>query len=185
MDKRKRIFYISVVIIAFAIVTALIIAGSRDNSNSSDNHQVSMSPKIETSISLPANSPKISPKSQLSSPKPSPMIPIISPIPSILPTPSLQPVKSWHSVITFSGSGTKTTESFIIKGNKWRVNWQTSGEFNFIIYPERTDKKYLNSCSTMANIIGSGSDTSYCYESGEWYFRIIGDSWIISVEDYY
>jgi hypothetical protein len=53
-----------------------------------------------------------------------------------------------------------------------------------MINSERVDKK-LTTCYGMANIIGSGSDTSYCYESGDWYLTVIGDSWSIKVEDYY
>jgi len=94
--------------------------------------------------------------------------------------------KSWHLITTFKGEGIKTTEPFTIQGDRWRVNWKTEGEFNFQIFPNQVGKEYSFDCSILANIIGSGSDTSYCYTKGNWYLTInTGNSWIITIEDYY
>lgn len=96
--------------------------------------------------------------------------------------PELQ--KNWHSVTTFSGNGIKTTSPFSITGDRWRINWDTTGEFNFQIFVGKTDKSFT-SCTIMANIIGNGSDTSYCYESGEFYLTAnTGNDWDISIEEY-
>ena len=37
-------------------------------------------------------------------------------------------MKSWHHVTSFTGTGSKTTDSFYIQADKWKMNW--------IIYPE-------------------------------------------------
>ena len=115
-----------------------------------------------------------------------------TPTTSTSKTPTKQPTspavsqapKSWHTVTTFTGNGIKQTAPFSIQGGEWRMNWQTTGQFNFILNADSTDGS-SESCSG-ANIIGNGSDTSYCYQSGQFYLEVnTGNQWTITVEDYY
>lgn len=92
--------------------------------------------------------------------------------------------KTWHVVTTFSGNGEKQTAPFTIQGSEWRMDWQTTGQFNFALDADAADKG-SEFCSA-ANIIGSGSDTSYCYQSGQFYLEAnTGNQWTVKVEDYY
>ena len=110
------------------------------------------------------------------------------PGPSPTPTPE---TKTWHSVITFSGSEDKTTPPFTIKGDEWRVNWTVNSSSKYprlsvFVYPRGETVSYVShwSCSKAYY-----SDTQYIYEgSGDYYFDVCAanlDSWKLEVEDYY
>ena len=98
-------------------------------------------------------------------------------------------IKEW------SGTGTKTTESFTISGNQWAISWA----FNPIpIY----ENFYANSFSIQVNKVGESfpialvanfanvsagqSDISYIHSSGTFYLDIssLQGSWAIKVFDY-
>jgi len=92
--------------------------------------------------------------------------------------------KTWHTVETFSGQTQKNTSSFSIQGSQWRVNWQETGDGYFGANADSPDDSG-DYCS-IANIAGSGSDTTYCYKSGTYYIHVnTAQSWSITVEDYY
>ena len=108
--------------------------------------------------------------------------------PSPTPTPE---TKTWHSVITFSGSEDKTTPPFTIKGDEWRVNWTVNSSSKYprlsvFVYPRGETVNYVShwGCSKAYY-----SDTQYIYEgSGDYYFDVGAanlDSWKLEVEDYY
>jgi S1-C subfamily serine protease len=121
----------------------------------------------------------------LSPPPPQAISTTTAPTPTI--TPSNQPVsvpKTWHQVATFSGSASKDTAPFLIKGEKWRMRWWSAGGgigfFQAFVY----DDDSITSCG-MGPLTGKGSDVSYCYKSGEFHLKIISDSsYNIIVEDY-
>ena len=106
------------------------------------------------------------------------------------PTPTPE-TKTWHSVITFSGSEDKTTPPFTIRGDEWRVNWTVNSSSKYprlsvFVYPRGETVSYVShwSCSKAYY-----SDTQYIYEgSGDYYFDVGAanlDSWKLEVEDYY
>jgi len=103
--------------------------------------------------------------------------------------------KIWREVKTFTGTGTDTnmeqnTDSFTIRGEKWRVKWrfQDSSPFasvkgTFAIFAYKTDGTPYE---TLLNVSGSGEGISYAFGSGDFYLRILttGGSWNLIVEEY-
>jgi len=106
-----------------------------------------------------------------------------------------QEEKTWHDVISFSGTSNKNTEPFSIQGRQWRVKWnfQDSGEFGdetnglFVINIYRVGESVITDQVSHSGL--SASDTDYIYEGeGEFYFKISvanTKSWSIIVEDLY
>ncbi len=106
-----------------------------------------------------------------------------------------QEEKTWHDVISFSGTSNKNTEPFSIQGKQWRVKWnfQDSGEFGdetnglFVINIYRVGESVITDQVSHSGL--SASDTDYIYEGeGEFYFKISvanTKSWSIIVEDLY
>ncbi len=98
--------------------------------------------------------------------------------------------KSWHKVKEWSGTGIKTTEAFDIKGKQWRVTWtskDTSGLGADIVGIMVKRPGADIPLSVISGDQGSGGDTSYIYESGEFILDINSANcrWTIVVEDYY
>jgi len=98
--------------------------------------------------------------------------------------------RRWHTVTTFSGSNDKTTSSFTIKGDEWRVKYTVSGDpeyafFGVFLRSKKTDR----SVSSWSCDEGDCSDTQYIYKGyGDYYFEVWAanlDSWKLEVEDYY
>ena len=111
-----------------------------------------------------------------------------TPTPAATPTPE---TKSWHSVITFSGSDDKTTQPFTIKGDEWRVKWSIRGDpdytyFYVFVYPGGQTRGSVSNWNCAKS---PGGDTQYIYEgAGDYYFDIGAAnlySWKLEVEDYY
>lgn len=103
-------------------------------------------------------------------------------------TPTVPPIpvvpKSWHMVTTFSGQTEKNTSSFTIQGSQWRINWQETGDGYFGADAESPDGS--GSYCSIANLVGSGSDSTYCYKSGNYYISVnASSSWNMAIEDYY
>jgi len=111
-------------------------------------------------------------------------------------TPKPQPSPEWRQIITFQGSGTtsKTTETFYIPSDKWRIIWDYRPHpnfpeltaFSFIVYPEGETAKYVE----MVYKIGeSKQDATYLYKgTGNYYLKIITANtpeWLIIIEAYY
>jgi len=98
-------------------------------------------------------------------------------------TPPPAPPASWHTVQTFSGQTQKNTPQFTIQGSQWRITWQETGDGYFGANAQSPDGS--NYCS-IANLVGPGSDSTYCYTSGAYYVSVnTANSWTITVEDYY
>jgi len=88
-----------------------------------------------------------------------------------------QEEKTWHDVISFSGTSNKNTEPFSIQGKQWRVKWnfQDSGEFGdetnglFVINIYRVGESVITDQVSHSGL--SASDTDYIYEGeGEFLF---------------
>jgi predicted nucleic acid-binding Zn ribbon protein len=96
----------------------------------------------------------------------------LTPAPTMTATPTKE--LTWHEVARFEGNATKTTEKIFINSEQWRINWSTTsgkyGDSNFILFIYNGEGEMEESG---ANTIGSGSDTSYVYKSGTFYFSII------------
>jgi hypothetical protein len=109
------------------------------------------------------------------------------------PTPTPTPeTKTWHSVITFSGSGYTTTEPFTIKGDEWRIQYTVTypddglgGHFSAFVRP----------CGQTKGSISYWSSPNDSYERKHYVFKGCGDfyidvlcyrsQWELKVEDYY
>jgi hypothetical protein len=96
--------------------------------------------------------------------------------------------KSWHTVTTFSGQGDKDTDSFTIKGDKWKITWTTTYDneeyagFYGFAYPEGETVMYATSFD------GLSGDTTVHEGNDQYYLKIITanlDSWSVTIEDYY
>ena len=106
-----------------------------------------------------------------------------------------QEEKTWHDVISFSGTSNKNTQPFSIQEKQWRIKWnfQDSGEFGdetnglFVINIYRVGESVITDQVSHSGL--SASDTDYIYEGeGEFYFKISvanTKSWSIIVEDLY
>ena len=99
--------------------------------------------------------------------------------------------RRWHTVTTFSGSNGKTTSSFTIKGDEWRVKYSAKGDpeygiFYTFVYPRGETVMYVSHWSCYDTPC---SDTQHIYEGNGGYYFDIGaanlDSWKLEVEDYY
>ena len=97
--------------------------------------------------------------------------------------------RRWHSVTSFSGSEDKTTSSFTIKGDEWRVEYTTSSSsdysyFSLWVYPRGERSVGFWSCDKQRC-----SDTQHIYKgNGDYYLDINAanlDSWKVTVDDYY
>ena len=115
-----------------------------------------------------------------------------TPTPTPAPTPTPTP-KTWHSVITFSGSDDKTTRPFTIKGDEWQIKYTVKPEignkdyslFYGYAYPRGETASYVTSWDCYEK---SCSDTQYIYKgNGDYYIEVIScfNSWKLEVEDYY
>nr|CBH37142.1 hypothetical secreted protein [uncultured archaeon] len=106
------------------------------------------------------------------------------------PTPE---TKTWHTVTTFQGRHDKKTPIFNIKGDTWRINWESVGhgndsrisvtvykDFGFLDYTY-VDVFYRNNFPF--------TDTHYEYDGpGPYYLCITADDleyWRIEIEDFY
>jgi len=106
--------------------------------------------------------------------------------------------QSWHTVTNLTGSEGRNTDTFSIKGSKWRFSWSatveqdewtTGGSIYIFAYPEGKAEGEYVAVVTAPEITTSKSDTSYVYEGpGVYYFNIMAASlasWTITVEGYY
>lgn len=99
------------------------------------------------------------------------------------PAPAPTSTATWHTVATFSGETQKNTSPFVIQGSQWRITWQDTGDGYFGATAQTTDGN--NNCS-IANLAGSGSDTTYCYSPGTYYISVnTSQAWSMTVQDYY
>jgi len=92
----------------------------------------------------------------------------------------------WETVDTLSGNSAKKTAPFTINADQWRVKWSTSGSSMGSVFQVSAYRPGDNFPTSMiANVANdSGSDTSYVYESGEFYLEInaANTSWEVTIE---
>jgi len=120
----------------------------------------------------------------------------LSQMPSLTPKPQPQISPEWHRVTAFEGSGStsKTTESFYIPSDKWRItfdyrahpNYPELTMFSFLVYPEGETTQYIELVHKTGQ---SKEDTTYLYKGkGNFYLKIITANtpeWLIIIEAYY
>jgi hypothetical protein len=80
-------------------------------------------------------------------------------------------ITNMHKVAEWQGASIKNTETFEVASKEWKIFWATRGDSNFSItvYDANTDKMV----DLVANIIGSGSDTSVIRGKGRFYLKIL------------
>lgn len=101
------------------------------------------------------------------------------------------PKPCWHTVTTFQGRHDKKTPTFNIKGDTWRMNWETVGHEEdsllfVLVYKELMFTGWVDGFS------GNNypfSDTYYVYDgAGTYYLDISAEKleyWSIEIEDFY
>ncbi len=86
------------------------------------------------------------------------------------------PPKSWMEVIRFNGSTDKTTDSFFIGGERFRLNWTATAENEFgslsIFVYKLGQSLWLETIFISWDASGTQSDTSVVFDSGEVYLDI-------------
>ncbi len=103
---------------------------------------------------------------------------------------------SWHEVTTLQGSKTGKTQTFPVKGRKFRLKWSFKGNpslsptfflFGFQVYQKDEGQLYMASLQR-----GSLPDTSGVEVvedgPGEYYLMVVSEklqSWTVAVEDFY
>ncbi len=91
---------------------------------------------------------------------------------------------SWREVIRFSGSTDKTTDSFFIGGERFRVNWTATADNEFgllsIFVYKLGQSLWLETISVSWDAAGTQSDTSVVFDSGEVYL----DMGVANLADY-
>jgi len=99
-------------------------------------------------------------------------------------------VKSWQYITTFESSNSKKTDTFEIKGEKWRFVWSCDKAndmdgMNIAVYEEGNDayKEFL-----FMQKCPEDEETTYIYEGqGTYYFDVVianVNSWKITVESF-
>jgi len=142
----------------------------------------------------PVPEQKVAPKKSVVAPTP-----VVTPTPTPTPQPAPTPVavsKDWHIVGTFNGTSNNNTDSFSMKGAKYR--------FTTTCYPLDTSIPTSTVYGTIRSTIGftSGYENfenglecpivahiSYVYaqDPGDWYLAMqsINAKYVVTVEDYY
>ncbi len=99
--------------------------------------------------------------------------------------------KEWHEVTTFSGSDTKDTDTFIIKGDRFKLTYTVSPDPEYPQYASFSVYAFepgSNAYAAYASL-DSGTDSTTSYKgSGEYYLKVVAanlKSWSVKVEDYY
>lgn len=92
--------------------------------------------------------------------------------------------KQWREVARWTGKGIKSTETFHISSNTWRISWATRpGEYglgNFAIIVYTSDGSLFN---IAANVIGEDESSSIMHSSGNYYLAINTDQpYVVVIE---
>lgn len=102
---------------------------------------------------------------------------------------------TWHSVANYSGSGDKTTDSFTIKGTKFKIKYSITREetdyglFYLYVHPEGQNSNMVANFGLTDVSKLNESDESYVYEGpGTYYIETMVSSikeWNVEIFDYY
>ena len=105
------------------------------------------------------------------------------------PEPVYEPC--WHTVTTFQGRQDKKTPIFNIKGDMWRINWESVGHGNdsWISVTVYKDYEFFEYVDVFYGNNFPFTDTRYEYDgAGTYYLDILADNleyWRIEIEDFY
>ena len=100
---------------------------------------------------------------------------------------------SWHEVTFFSGTDTKTTDTFAIKGDKFKLTYYIMPEneydyFSMFVYLEG-DSGYVSSVQLDGVSVNSKPESTIIYEGAGSYYLDIGaanlQTWRVQIDDYY
>ena len=92
----------------------------------------------------------------------------------------------WRLTKTFEGTSIKSTETFEITGDEWRINWETKpgeyGAMNFQVYVYNADGSLKD---VAANIIGKGQDSTVVRGAGRYYLQFnTAQPYLVRVEEF-
>lgn len=109
------------------------------------------------------------------------------PVEAKVPEPILE--KTWKQIMRFSGEGMKTTDTFYISGDKWRVKWNirpSSSEMPTIIFQIFVNRSNGELVSLAANVTAQGSDYSVIHEKGSFFLEVNSGlaKWGIIIEEW-
>ena len=91
--------------------------------------------------------------------------------------------KSWKTIFSLSGAGSKRSDEFEIPPGKVRIRYSFSGNTNAILYLKDPEDE-LNS-ELLLNEIGNFSDTTRVYgHEGTRYLEVDGGTWNVEVQVY-
>jgi hypothetical protein len=105
-----------------------------------------------------------------------------------------EPEPCWHTVTTFQGRHDSETPIFTIKGDIWRINWETVGHENesqisVTVYKDFGFLDYTYVDVFYGNNNFPFTDTRYEYDgAGTYYLNIYADDlecWSLEIEDFY
>ncbi|MBA7596532.1 hypothetical protein ES703_03509 [subsurface metagenome] len=100
----------------------------------------------------------------------------------------IQPRLSWYNVISFQGDAGKTTETFKVSSDEWKIDWSYDVENygGFTVWLKKlNDKNYRKLLVADSGYTNQG-DTTYIYQGNDvFYFDItaINEGWTIEVEE--
>ena len=116
-----------------------------------------------------------------------------APVAAPQPTPGAEtpsapaPVYKPTTLLSISGSGSKSTQTFTAPTNSWQLNYtydcsSLGSPGNFQVYIDNSDGSMSD--AEGVNELGiSGSDTEYYHESGSYYLEVNSEcSWTINVK---
>ena len=105
--------------------------------------------------------------------------------------------RSWHHIDTFVGIYDRTTETFTIEGDLWRVRWFAEAEhpefafFALLIYPEGESAPFIESVDCYSEdfeVCDIQTGVEYIIGRGNYYIKVLAANikgWTIHVESYH
>jgi hypothetical protein len=108
---------------------------------------------------------------------------------------------TWHTITSFSGTGQKTTSSFYVPGEKWRITWTATHEetyphisalFTFFVYPSKQTTLFPVAEDTVVESIWDGTtktETQYVNKGKQSFYLVVATgqaiSWTLKIESYH
>jgi hypothetical protein len=81
---------------------------------------------------------------------------------------------AWHAVLAVNGKASRTSETFKISGQEWKISWKTTpvkgkeDEFIIILF----DKANPDVSEIIVNVTGSDTDFAYLEGKGQFYLMV-------------